>query len=102
MISPSVSILAQPSVAIVDDNAEANETEAVCTEYLNYLYSEPAQKLIGESGYRPTDETVLREFSQTFDLSMKLWSVEDFGGWDEAYKRYFDDGAMFDEIYEYE
>lgn len=100
LISPSVSILAQPSVAIVDDNARANGTEEVSKAYIEYLYSDTAQKLIGENGYRPSDETILNEFSDKFDLSMKLWSIEDYGGWDNAYKTYFDDGTYFDKIYE--
>ena len=101
LIYPSVSILAQPSVAIVDDNAGANGTEQLSREYLQYLYSDAAQRLIGENGYRPTDEQILQEFSDTYDLTMELWTIEDFGGWDEAYKTYFEDGAQFDQIYEY-
>ncbi len=101
LVNPSVSILAQPSVAIVDDNARANGTEQISHEYLQYLYSDEAQRLIGESGYRPTDEQILQEFSDTYDLSMKLWTIDDFGGWDKAYEDYFDDGAQFDQIYEY-
>ena len=101
LIYPSVSILAQPSVAIVDDNAGANGTEQLSREYLQYLYSDEAQRLIGENGYRPTDEQILKEFSDTYDLTMELWTIEDFGGWDEAYKIYFEDGAQFDQIYEY-
>lgn len=99
IVNPSVSILAQPSVAIVDDNAKANKTEEVSKNYLEYLYSDEAQKLIGESGYRPSDEKILKQFSDKFDLSIKLWKIEDFGGWDEAYKKYFEDGALFDQIY---
>lgn len=101
LIYPSVSILAQPSVAIVDDNAGANGTEQLSREYLQYLYSDAAQRLIGENGYRPTDEQILQEFSDTYDLTMELWKIEDFGGWNEAYKTYFEDGAQFDQIYEY-
>ena len=99
LINPSVSILAQPSVAIVDDNARSNDSEDVSREYLEYLYSDEAQKLIGESGYRPTNEEILQSFSDKFDLDIELWNIDDYGGWDEAYKTYFDDGAMFDEIY---
>ena len=101
IVTPSVSILAQPSVAIVDDNAGANGTEQLSRKYLQYLYSDEAQRLIGENGYRPTDEQILKEFSDTYDLTMELWTIEDFGGWDEAYKTYFEDGAQFDQIYGY-
>ena len=99
MITPSVSILAQPSVAIVDDNADANGTQEVSREYLNYLYTDDAQRLAAEYGYRPSNESILKEFSDRFDLNVKLYTIKDYGGWNEAYKNYFDDGAMFDEIY---
>ena len=99
LVNPSVSILAQPSVAIVDDNVKSNGTAEVCEEYLNYLYSDEAQKLIGDSGYRPTNEAILKQYEDKFDLNIKLSTIDDFGGWNEAYKTFFDDGAMFDEIY---
>lgn len=101
MISPSVSILAQPSVAIVDDNVTAKKTQEVSRVYLEQLYGEEAQRLIGEYGYRPTDEAILSEYEDTFDLQMKLYSIADYGGWDNAYSVFFDDDAMFDEICEY-
>lgn len=101
LVNPSVSILAQPSVAVVDDNAKANKTEIVSQRYLEYLYSDKAQWLIGKYGYRPSDKNILKEFSDTFDLHIDLWSIEDYGGWDQAYQTYFDDGAVFDKIYEY-
>lgn len=100
IVNPSVSILAQPSVAIVDDNVKHNDTKQVSKEYLQFLYSDKAQRLEAQCGYRPVNQSILNEFSDTFDLDIKLWSIQDFGGWDKAYKDYFDDGAMFDEIYE--
>ena len=99
MITPSVSILAQPSVAIVDDNARANKTEKISKEYLDYLNSEDAQKLIAKSGFRPSSEKILKKFSDKFDLTVKLTTIDDYGGWDKAYQTYFDDGALFDKIY---
>lgn len=101
LITPSVSILAQPSVAIVDDNADANGTQEVSREYLSYLYSDEAQRMAAEYGYRPSNEEILNAYADQFDLNVKLYTIEDYGGWDNAYKTYFDDGAMFDEIYEY-
>ena len=101
LITPSVSILAQPSVAIVDDNADANGTQEVSREYLEYLYSDEAQRMAAEYGYRPANEEILTEYADKFDLNIKLYTIDDYGGWDNAYKTYFDDGAMFDEIYEY-
>lgn len=99
IISPSISILAQPSVAVVDANADENGTQEVATSYLEYLYTDEAQELIGEYGYRPTNEDILEEYSDKFDLDMELCTIDDFGGWDAAYETYFDDGAIFDEIY---
>ena len=99
MVSPSISILAQPSVAIVDENVKKNGTIQVARDYLEYLYSEKAQNLIGEYGYRPSDETVLARYSDRFDLNMELCTINDFGGWNAAYDRFFVDGGVFDEIY---
>ncbi|MDD6291877.1 MAG: sulfate ABC transporter substrate-binding protein [Lachnospiraceae bacterium] len=101
MITPSVSILAQPSVAIVDDNANANGTQEVSRAYLEYLYSDEAQRLAADYGYRPSNEEILQEFSDRFDLNLTLYTIDDYGGWDKAYETYFDDGAIFDEIYGY-
>ncbi len=100
IIAPSVSILAQPSVAVVDSNVEEHGAREVAEAYLEYLYSDEAQRLAGENYYRPSKEAVLQEFSDQFDLSMNLVTIEDFGGWDEAYRVYFDDGAVFDQIYD--
>lgn len=99
IVTPSVSILAQPSVAVVDENAKAHGTEELAKAYLEYLYSDEAQRLAGENYYRPSNEEILQEFSDQFDLDMNLVTIDDFGGWDEAYKTYFDDGAIFDQIY---
>jgi sulfate transport system substrate-binding protein len=101
MITPSVSILAQPSVAIVDDNANINGTQEVSRAYLQYLYSDEAQNLVAEYGYRPSNETILAQYSDRFNLEVQLYTIEDYGGWDAVYETYFDDGAIFDEIYGY-
>lgn len=99
IITPSISILAEPSVAIVDENAKKDGTEEAAKEYLGYLYSEEAQRIIGEYGYRPTDPEILQEFSDKFDLNINLCTIDDFGGWDAAYETFFQDGGIFDEIY---
>lgn len=99
IVTPSVSILAQPSVAVVDRNAEDHKTAEAARAYLEYLYSEEAQRLAGENYYRPIDETILNEFSDQFNLDMNLVTIDDFGGWDKAYSDFFDDGAVFDQIY---
>ena len=99
IVTPSISILAQPSVAVVDSVAKKRGTEEVAREYLNYLYSDDAQRLSGENYYRPSNEKILKEFSDQFNLDMNLVTIDDFGGWDQAFKDYFDDGAVFDQIY---
>ena len=99
IVSPSLSILAEPSVAIVDENADKNNTQDLAKEYLDYLYTDEAQRIIGEYGYRPSNQTILKEFSDKFDLNMKLCTIDDFGGWDAVYDKFFVDGGVFDEIY---
>ncbi len=99
MTTPSVSILAEPSVAVVDENTEKHGTEEVAEAYLEYLYSDEAQELIGEYFYRPGNPDILAEFSDTFDLDIELCTIDDFGGWDEAYDTFFVDDGIFDEVY---
>lgn len=99
IVTPSISILAQPSVAVVDANAKAHGTEEAAKAYLEYLYSDEAQRLAGQNYYRPSREEILQEFSGQFDLTMNLATIDDFGGWDEAYQMFFDDDAVFDQIY---
>lgn len=99
MVTPSISILAEPSVAIVDENADKNGTQEVAKEYLEYLYSDEAQRIIGKNFYRPSNENILNEFKDTFDLSVNLCTIDDFGGWDKAYEDFFKDGGIFDQVY---
>lgn len=98
IITPSVSILAQPSVAIVDKNAEEDGVSDVAKEYLDYLYSDEAQEIIGENGYRPSNPDILKKFADKFDLNVNLVTINDFGGWDAAYDKFFNDGSIFDDI----
>ncbi len=99
IITPSVSILAQPSVAVVDSNVKEHGTQEVAKAYLEYLYSDEAQRLAGEHYYRPSEESILQEFSDQFSMNMNLVTIEDFGGWNQAYEDFFNDGAIFDQIY---
>ena len=98
IITPSISILAQPSVAVVDKDAKRHNAEDVAKEYLNYLYSDEAQEIIGENGYRPTNPAILQKFADKFDLHVHLVTINDFGGWNAVYEKFFDDGTIFDEI----
>ena len=99
IVTPSVSILAQPSVAVVDSNVAEHGTKEIAEAYLNFLYSDEAQRLAGNNYYRPSNKKILQEFSDKFDLDMNLVTIDDFGGWDIAYQTYFNDGAIFDQIY---
>jgi sulfate transport system substrate-binding protein len=100
IVSPSISILAQPSVAVVDAVVDKRDTREVATEYLQYLYSDDAQRIAGDNYYRPTNPDILQEYADVFDLDMQLVTIQDFGGWDEVQEKHFADGGIFDEIYE--
>jgi len=100
IVTPSISILAQPSVAIVDEVVDSRGTREVATEYLNYLYSDEAQRIAGDNYYRPSNKEILQEYADTFDLGINLVTISDFGGWDAAQGTHFSDGGVFDEIYE--
>ena len=100
IITPSISILAQPSVAVVDTVVDEKGTRDVATEYLNYLYSDDAQRIAGDNYYRPSNEDILKEYSDVFDLDINLVTIDDFGGWKEAQETHFSDGGVFDQIYE--
>ncbi len=98
IVVPSVSILAEPPVAVVDRNAAKNGTTELATEYLKYLYSEEAQELIAKNYYRPTDAKVAAKYADKFP-KVKLLNIKDFDGWAAAQKKHFDDGGTFDSIY---
>ena len=98
IVTPPVSILAQPPVSVVDESVDAHGTREVATAYLEHLYSTEAQRLCGENFYRPVDEDVLAEFSGTLP-SLELATIDDFGGWAQAKRDHFDEGGTFDEIY---
>jgi len=100
IVTPSLSILAQPSVAVVDENARKHGTEEVSKAYLEFLYTDEAQRIEGKYYYRPSNQEILQEFSDVFNLEIKLVNItDDFGGWDAANEKFFNDGAIFDQIY---
>ncbi len=100
IVTPSISILAQPSVDVVDDVVDRRGTRDVATEYLQYLYSDEAQRIAAENYYRPSNENILKEYSDKFNLNVNLVTIKDFGGWDAVQEKHFADGGVFDEIYE--
>lgn len=100
IVTPSISILAQPSVAVVDSVVDDRKTREVATEYLSYLYSDEAQRIAGDNYYRPSNPEILQEYKNVFDLNIKLVTINEFGGWDQAQEKHFADGGIFDQIYE--
>ena len=116
IVSPSVSILCQPTVAVVDEVVDSRVTRDVAEAYLEYLYSDEAQEVEAQNFYRPSNETILKEYtadtnSNTITFipedgkwiitnNLDLTNIEHFGGWTEATEKHFADGAVFDSIYE--
>lgn len=93
-------VLVLDSVAIVDSVVDKKGTREVATEYLNYLYSDEAQRIAGDNYYRPSNEDILKEYADVFDLNVNLVTIDDFGGWEKAQETHFADGGVFDQIYE--
>ena len=99
IVAPSLSVLAEPPVAVVDKNVDKKGTREVATAYLNYLYSEEGQRIAAKNFYRPRDAKVAAEFAKQFP-ALKLVTVDkDFGGWKTAQPKFFNDGGVFDQIY---
>jgi sulfate/thiosulfate transport system substrate-binding protein len=98
IVAPSVSILAEPPVAVVDKVVDKRGTRPLAESYLKFLYSEQGQRLAGKHYYRPTDEKIAAEYAKQFP-TLKLVSIDSiFGGWAKAQKTHFDDGGSFDQI----
>lgn len=98
IVVPSISILAEPPVAVVEKNADKKGNLDVAREYLNYLYSKEAQDLIARNYYRPQDPEVGVKYAAQFP-KIEFMTIADFGGWKKAQAEHFDDGAIFDQIY---
>jgi len=98
IITPSLSIRAEPPVTVVDKVADSHGTRAVATAYLEYLYSDAGQDIIGRHFYRPVSEAAQKKYPLP---KLDLITIDDtFGGWAAAQARYFSDGAIFDQIYQ--
>ena len=100
IIYPSISILAEPSVAVVEKNAAKNGTTEIAKAYLEFLYTKEGQDLAGKYFYRPRDPEIAAKYADRFP-AIKLVSIdEEFGGWAKAQKTHFADGGIFDQIYQ--
>ena len=99
IVAPSLSILAEPSVAVVDKVVDRKGTRAVAEEYLKHLYSDEGQDIAGRNFYRPTSEKAKAKYDKQF-AKISLFTIDQaFGGWAKADKAHFADGGSFDQIY---
>jgi sulfate transport system substrate-binding protein len=99
IVVPSLSILAEPPVTVVDKNVDRRGTREVATAYLEYLYSPEGQDIAGQNYYRPIDPKAQAKHAATF-TKVELFSIDDvFGGWDKAQATHFNDGGSFDRIF---
>ena len=100
IVAPSLSILAEPPVSVVDANVDRKGTRKVAEAYLNYLYSDEGQRLAAKHFYRPRNQAIAKDFSEQFS-DLRLVTIDaDFGGWKTAQPKFFDDGGIFDQIYQ--
>jgi sulfate transport system substrate-binding protein len=97
IVTPSISILAEPPVAVVDKVALRRGTTEVARAYLEYLYSQEGQEIAARHYFRPRDPAVAAKYAQVFP-QLHLVTIDDFGGWGHAQARHFDDGGVFDQI----
>ncbi len=99
IVVPSLSILAEPPVSVVDSVVDKKGTREVAEEYLKYLYSDEGQEIAAKHYYRPRNEAVAKKFASQFP-QINLFTIDEvFDGWDKAQKEHFDDGGVFDQIY---
>jgi len=98
IVVPSVSIRAEPPVAVVDANVDKHGTRKVAQAYLDYLYTRPAQQIIAKDYYRPIDPVVAKQYADKFPR-LQLFTIQNFGGWTKAQAAHFADGASFDQIF---
>jgi sulfate transport system substrate-binding protein len=99
MVVPSVSILAEPPVAVVDQVVDKHGTRAVAEAYLQFLYTPEGQELAAKHHYRPRDPQVAETYADAF-AKVQLFTIDEaFGGWQRAQETHFADGGTFDQIY---
>lgn len=99
IVTPSISILAEPTVSLVDKVVKRRGTEAVAHAYLQYLYSDEGQEIAAKHFYRPRTEAVAAQYANQF-AKVNLFTINEvFGGWQKAQQTHFADGGVFDEIY---
>ena len=100
IVVPSLSILAEPPVAVVDKNADKKGNAEIAKAYLEHLYSPAGQEIAAKNFYRPRDEKVAAKYAQQFPKLDLVTIDKDFGGWKTAQPKFFNDGGVFDQIYQ--
>jgi len=98
IVVPSISVRAEPPVALVDANVDRKGTRKVAQAYLDYLYTRSAQQIVAENYYRPVDPVVAKQYGAKFPR-LQLFTINNFGGWTRAQAAHFADGATFDQIF---
>jgi sulfate transport system substrate-binding protein len=98
IVAPSVSILAEPPVAVVDKVVKHRGTEALARAYLEYLYTQEGQDIVARHHFRPRDPKVMAQYASRFPR-IEMATIADFGGWAAANRTHFADGGSFDKIY---
>jgi sulfate/thiosulfate-binding protein len=100
IVTPSVTVLAEPSVAVVDKNVDKHGTRAAAEAYLTFLYSDQGQELVAKHYYRPRNAAVAKRYENQFAKATLVTVDGAFGGWQKAHKAHFADGGSFDQIYQ--
>ena len=98
IVVPSLSVLAEPSVAVVDRNVEKKKSRQVAEAYLKFLYTPEGQDIVAKNFYRPRNAEVAARYADKFP-KLDLVTIADFGGWPATQKKHFGDGGVFDQIY---
>ena len=100
IVVPSLSILAEPPVAVVDKNADKKGNAEIAKAYLEHLYSPAGQEIAAKNFYRPRDAAIAAKYAQQFPKLELVTIDKDFGGWKTAQPKFFNDGGVFDQIYQ--
>jgi sulfate transport system substrate-binding protein len=98
-VVPSTNISIDAPVAVVDKNVDKHGTREVSEAFVKFLFTPEAQRQFASVGFRPVNADVAKETANRFPRISKLYTVQDFGGWDQIQRKFFDDGAVFDQIY---
>lgn len=98
-IVPATNISIDAPVAVVDKVVDKHKTRAIAEAFVKYLFTNEAQEIFAQTGFRPVNRVVAKQYEKKFPKVTKLYTVSSFGGWDAAQKKFFDEGAIFDQIF---